>query len=88
MVKQLFTAISILLVFSSCSSLKQLGFNQNNKLAAPAPGTPAVDQAKFIDDITVIPPSNTVETKGKAEPKETVKTRGLDIATSGAGRCQ
>lgn len=85
MVKQLFSAIIILLVFTSCSSLKQLGFSQNNHIATPAPGTPAVEQAKFIKDITITPPANTVITPGNAETKQSASDRSLEITTSGAG---
>ena len=71
MVKQLLPAICILLVFTSCSSLKQLGFNANTQIATPAPGTPANTQAKFIEEISLTASASTVATKNQPEPAVT-----------------
>ena len=73
MVRKLIPAVLILILLSSCSSLKQLGFNANTQIAAPATGTPANTHAKFIDGIAVSTPVNSVS----ASQPEPTKTAGI-----------
>jgi cell wall-associated NlpC family hydrolase len=66
MVKQIITAIAIIILLSSCSTLKPLNFISNQQSASTAPANTPV---KFIDDINVT--AKSAETKKETEVKKT-----------------
>ena len=74
MVKQILPAIAIIFLLSSCTAFKSLNLNSNKQVASVA-----VPQAKFIDNISVTPPSESPKVKpeapqAKVEKKE-IKTK-------------
>jgi cell wall-associated NlpC family hydrolase len=95
MVKQIFPAALVIVLFASCSSLKPLNFTSNKQVvstsAATSENSPrqnsAKNEVKFIDEIAVTPQTAgpAAETKTDnpvvtVEPKkETVATRGFSI---------
>jgi lipoprotein Spr len=70
MVKALAPALVTLVFLSSCTTFKPLNFT-SNKQVATAPASPG--KARFIEDISVTPESNTVN---RPEPKAVNSNRG------------
>jgi cell wall-associated NlpC family hydrolase len=64
-----FSAISLIVLLGSCSSLKTLGFNANRQVSANSAATtpPKPKQAKFIEEISV-----------SAEPVPAVKDQSVE----------
>jgi hypothetical protein len=95
MVKQIFPAVLIIVLFASCSSLKPLNFTSNKQVvstsAAASENSPrqntTKNEVKFIDEIAMTPqtagPAADTKTDNPVvtvEPKkETVATRGFTI---------
>lgn len=80
MVKQIIPAIAFIILLGSCSSLKPLNFAGSKQVASASVNPAAnVSQAKFLDEISVTPQTGGPKTEVKADPKETVATRGFSI---------
>lgn len=80
MVKQIFPAITVMLLLSSCSAMKTLSFTNSKPNATASVGSTTSSSAKFLDDITVIPAN--VAPENKPAPVQTVASRGLSAETS------
>lgn len=84
MVKQIFPAIAIIFLLSSCTAFKSLNLNNRSEVTAVA-----APQTKFIDNITVTPPSESPKVipeapvvkveKKDIKTKETFSTGGVNI---------
>ena len=77
MVKQLFTAISCIILLGSCTAVKQLGFTGTKTIPSSQREEWVKTNSKFINDISVTPGvSNVTESKNE---KSTVATRGFSL---------
>ena len=84
MVKKIFPAIAVIFLLSSCTAFKSL--NLNNKSQVTAVTAP---QTKFIENITVTPPSESPKAKPETpvvkvekkeiKAKETISTGGVNV---------
>ena len=74
MVKQIFSAISVIVLLGSCSSLRPLNFTSSRQLAEASsiPPTAKNAEVKFIDNISVIPQKDIPITEEKINTKEAV----------------
>ena len=79
MVKQIFSAILIIVMLGSCSSLKHLNITSSRQLADASSIPPSAKNAevKFIDNISVIPQRDIAITEEKINTKETVAASGF-----------
>lgn len=68
MVRQLIPAIAVVLLLSSCSAFKSLGFSKDNRQANTV-AAPATSQSKFIDDISITPQNAVVKAEIKTVPR-------------------
>ena len=84
MVKQILPAIAFIFLLSSCTAFKSLNLTSNKQVT-----TVAAPQAKFIDNISVTPPSESPNVKSEApqakvekkeiKTKETFTTGGSNV---------
>ncbi len=85
MVKQLLPALAFLIVLSSCSTFKPLNFTSNRQVNSVQPPASSkgvsLDQARFIEDISVTPQITADRTTAVKPESQVVKSssRGLDI---------
>ncbi len=70
MVKQILPVLLFIVVLSSCSTFKPLNFTSNKQLASVQSTS---SQAKFIEEISVIPQAEVDNTNNKTESKKEVK---------------
>jgi lipoprotein Spr len=91
MVKQFLPVIAIIILLSSCSSLKPLNFTSNKQVMTASVANPETtpqvnaknNQVRFLDAIAVTPETNTPAQpeikEAKKEVKETMQSRGLNV---------
>jgi cell wall-associated NlpC family hydrolase len=84
MVKQIFPAIVFVAFLSSCSTFKPLNFISSKQVA---PVAAPVLTTKFIEDISITPPSTIDKTQAKPEPQVSIAaSRGSNIVETPAAK--